>query len=418
MKPRHASQTCRQIGDYLYEIPQAFRADMRVPAHFYADDEHPGESPRRPLARATGQHRDPARRRRPGAGHARHPPGLRLPHRRRGRDRACRMASSRPGGVGYDINCGVRLLGIASGRRTRCVPHLRELADALYRHLPSGVGVKGHLHINKSRAGRDPGRRAASGRSARRLCPPRGRRAHRGSAAAWPAPTRTRSARAPRSAASSRWARWARATTLPRSTWSARSSMPRPPRRFGLRLGQVVFQIHCGSRGLGHQVATDYIQELPERPAALRLRAARPPAGLRAAGLARGPELPGAMNCAANYAWANRQVLTYRAREAFEEVLRGQGPRPRPVPDLRCGAQHGQDRDAHGRWPASCRCASTARAPRAPSARAIPTCRPTTARSASRCWCRAAWARRPTSWSAPQGAWSTPSARAATAPGA
>ncbi len=62
---------------------------------------------------------------------------------------------------------------------------------------------------------------------------------------------------------------------------------------FGLRLGQVVFQIHCGSRGLGHQVATDYIETFQRATKKYGYELARPPAGLRAARFARRRGLPG-----------------------------------------------------------------------------------------------------------------------------
>jgi tRNA-splicing ligase RtcB len=93
-----------------------------------------------------------------------------------------------------------------------------------------------------------------------------------------------------------------------------------------LRLGQAVVQIHCGSRGLGHQVATDYIQVF--QAASRKHGYDLPDKQLVCAPLdsPEGQDYLAAMNCAANYAWANRQVLTYRIREAFEEILAGKVP--------------------------------------------------------------------------------------------
>ena len=181
--------------------------------------------------------------------------------------------------------------------------------------------------------------------------------------------------------------------------------------------GQVVFQIHCGSRGLGHQVATDYIQEF--QPASKRFGYELPDRQLVCAPLdsPEGRNYLAAMNCAANYAWANRQVLSYRAREAFEEVLRGNVARSGPVPGLRRGAQYGQGRaapDWAGKRPL---CVSTAREPRVPSDRGIRPCRQTTVRSASRCSYPAAWAQPLTCCLARRQAWSTHLAPAATAQG-
>jgi tRNA-splicing ligase RtcB len=93
---------------------------------------------------------------------------------------------------------------------------------------------------------------------------------------------------------------------------------------FGLRRGQVVLQIHCGSRGLGHQVATDAIQQFQQ--ASDRFDYVLPDRQLVCAPLdsPEGRSYLSAMNCAANYAWANRQVLSHQARAAFDEVLGGE----------------------------------------------------------------------------------------------
>jgi tRNA-splicing ligase RtcB len=93
---------------------------------------------------------------------------------------------------------------------------------------------------------------------------------------------------------------------------------------FGLRRGQVAVQIHCGSRGFGHQVATDSIEQFQK--ASKRFGYELPDRQLMCAPLdsPEGQSYLAAMNCAANYAWANRQVLTFHAREAFEEVLGGE----------------------------------------------------------------------------------------------
>ena len=90
---------------------------------------------------------------------------------------------------------------------------------------------------------------------------------------------------------------------------------------FGLREGIVTVTVHCGSRGCGHQIATDYLQtmerfvkdnsiSLPDRQLACAPLNSRP-----------GEEYFAAMSCGANYAWANRQMITHWIRESFEEVM-------------------------------------------------------------------------------------------------
>jgi tRNA-splicing ligase RtcB len=91
----------------------------------------------------------------------------------------------------------------------------------------------------------------------------------------------------------------------------------------GLQVGNVVLQIHCGSRGLGHQVCSDYVREL--QGAVQRYRIQLPDRELVCAPLdsPEGKRYFGAMAAAANYAFTNRQVLTHYARQAFEQVLAG-----------------------------------------------------------------------------------------------
>ena len=91
----------------------------------------------------------------------------------------------------------------------------------------------------------------------------------------------------------------------------------------GLRKGDLALQIHCGSRGLGHQVCTDYVKSL--QAAVQRYNIELPDRSLVCAPMdsPEGEAYLSAMACAANYAFANRQVLSHYAREAFESVLAG-----------------------------------------------------------------------------------------------
>jgi tRNA-splicing ligase RtcB len=103
--------------------------------------------------------------------------------------------------------------------------------------------------------------------------------------------------------------------------------------RLGLERGRVCVMIHSGSRGLGHQVCTDFLREM-ER-AASRERIELPDRQLASATFAGsvGQRYFGAMVAAANFARANRQVMTHRVREAFRHVL-GRGSRVELVYDV------------------------------------------------------------------------------------
>jgi tRNA-splicing ligase RtcB len=94
----------------------------------------------------------------------------------------------------------------------------------------------------------------------------------------------------------------------------------------GLRLGSLAVQIHCGSRGFGHQICTDYVSEF--QGAVKKYGIKLPDRELVCAPMnsEEGQAYLGAMRCAANYAFANRQVIAFQARQAFEEVFAGELP--------------------------------------------------------------------------------------------
>jgi tRNA-splicing ligase RtcB len=91
----------------------------------------------------------------------------------------------------------------------------------------------------------------------------------------------------------------------------------------GLREGCLTLQIHCGSRGFGHQICTDYVHDF--QGAAKRYGIALPDRELVCAPMdsPEGQAYLGAMRAAGNFAFANRQVLAHLARRSFEEVLAG-----------------------------------------------------------------------------------------------
>jgi len=309
----------RKVADTVYEVPRSFRHDMRVPARFYADDDILAKALEdRSLEQLVNTATLPGI-----VGQAMAMPdihqGYGFPI---GGVVATRLPNGAisPGGVGYDINCGVRVMGTQLDVQD-ILPYLDKLADALYQLLPSGVGVKGHLHINKTELDRilhDGSRWALREGFAR---PEDVAHTEEGGCMAGADPDKV-----------SRNAKERGATqvgTLGSGNHFAEIDVitkvfdAEAADVLGLRVNQAVVQVHCGSRGLGHQVATDYIEQFLR--ASNRYGYQLPDRQLVCAPLdsPEGQSYLAAMNCAANYAWANRQVLTYHIREAFEQVLGG-----------------------------------------------------------------------------------------------
>lgn len=230
-----------------------------------------------------------------------------------------------PGGVGYDINCGVRLLA-SHLAEDEIRPHLQGLADRLFQSVPAGVGVTGHTRLSASAledvltggAAWAVGRGWGNDGDLRRI--------EAGGTLPGADPDGVS----------------VRAKTRGRDQLGTLGSGnhfleiqrideifdPEAAAAFGLRHpGQITILIHCGSRGLGHQVCDDYLAV--SNRAAATYGIALPDRQLACVPLAspEGRAYLGAMAAAANFAFANRQVITHHIRETFEQVFRQAGER-------------------------------------------------------------------------------------------
>lgn len=224
-----------------------------------------------------------------------------------------------PGGVGYDINCGVRLVATkleAGEIRAK----LHKLADALFASIPCGVGAQGAIpRLTKAEEkhlatdgvewaiGRGYGRAADRDHTEEQGC----------------------LAGADPDALSE--AAISRGLTQIGTLGSGNHFLelgrveeiyqPEVAKAFGLSLGQVTMVIHSGSRGFGHQTCEDALKVMGT---AMQKYAIRVPDRQLACAPVTSPEgrrYIAAMACAANYAWVNRQVMMHLAEHAFRETL-------------------------------------------------------------------------------------------------
>lgn len=224
-----------------------------------------------------------------------------------------------PGGVGYDINCGVRLLR-SNLKRQELEPVLQSLIKSFFKNVPSGLGSKGKLNISYNDLNKilDNGVRWAieneyGWEEDEKFCEENG---------------------CLESADSNKISRKAKERGI-RQVGSLGSGNhfleiqevneiydENIAKKLGIEeKGQVTVMIHTGSRAMGHQVATDYIRifdramkqygiDTPDRELAY-LRADVPEA----------EDYLSAMACAANFAWVNRQLINHWVRESFKEVF-------------------------------------------------------------------------------------------------
>ncbi len=228
-----------------------------------------------------------------------------------------------PGGVGYDINCGVRLLR-SNLDRDHLLPHVKGLMDMLFKEVPAGVGSKGRVRL-------------APADEERVLLKGAGWAVEKGFGEADDL-DRIESGGCLEGADPSLVSKKAyeRGRAQQGTLGSGNHFLEiqyvdmiydeEAARALNLFANQITVMIHTGSRGFGHQVCTDFLEVMAR--AAQKYRIELPDRELACApfGSVEAQEYLAAMKAAANYAWANRQCLMHWAREAFMSVL-SIGPR-------------------------------------------------------------------------------------------
>jgi tRNA-splicing ligase RtcB len=312
-------QDLKRISDYEWEIPRSFREDMRVPVRLFATRRMLEEVMKdKSLEQAVNAATLPGL-----VGHV-----IVMPDMHQGYGfpiggvAATRLPDGviSPGGIGYDINCGVRLLG-SQIRLEAARPYLDALATALNQHCPSGVGGKGAVHTTDTELDA--------------VCRQGARWALKHGFASEADLRRTEESGCVESADPAKVSKRARERGRPQLgslgagnhfieidlveqifDSTAASVM-------GLEQGNLAVQIHCGSRGFGHQICTDYVEEFQGAVRRFGIHLVDRELVCAPLDSPEGQSYLAAMRCAANYAFVNRQILAHSARKAFEQVLAG-----------------------------------------------------------------------------------------------
>lgn len=307
----------RKIEKYLWEIPQDFRSDMRVPARIFATEKLlNGIASDRSLEQLVNVAALPGIRRYAFAMPDVHE-GYGFPV---GGVAAFSLYDGiiSPGGIGYDINCGVRLL-LSDLEKEDVMAHAHNLARTIFAEVPSGTGRGGALSL------RDEELNLVLANGARRMAElgyaesadlarieSRGVLSHADPAAvSLHAKARGRD-QLGTIGAGNHFVEVGYVESLFDETFA---------KEMGLSLGRVSVLIHTGSRGLGHQVATDYIRTMIR---AMNKYGITLPDRELACAPFESPEGQiyfSAMNAAGNFAWANRQFITFLVRRAWCRVF-------------------------------------------------------------------------------------------------
>jgi tRNA-splicing ligase RtcB len=308
----------KQIDDVRWEIPQDYKHGMRVPVRIYADAEL-----------LNGMRGDMTLEQATNIAFLRgiYKYSIILPDGHQGYGFPIGGVAATdveegvisPGGVGYDINCGVRLLHTNLEKKD-VEPKLRELVDALFYNVPSGLGSRGKVRLTHPQLDEvlENGVRWAveNGFGWKDDM----ERLEEGGCLA--------------GADASKVSQRAKERGLPQlgSLGSGNHFLeiqvvdkifdPEVARAFGItHEGQVTVMIHTGSRGLGHQVCSDYLRAMEHTVGKYGLPLPDRELVNVPINSPDGQAYLAAMACAANYGFTNRQMITHWVRESFEKVF-------------------------------------------------------------------------------------------------
>ena len=315
-----ATAGCAQINENLWEIPRSYKQGMRVPVRIYASKQLLDSMDASVFEQATNVATLPGI-----VGYS-----FCMPDGHSGYGFPIGGAAAfdtetgviSPGGIGFDINCGMRLVA-TSLTWQEVQPVLHRLVDRLFVRIPAGVGAKGPLELSRSEF------RTLSEKGMK-WCLKNGYAIHEDL-------ERTEENGCIKDADASKVSERAvergykQIGTLGSGNHYLEIQVAKPENildeklacAYGIdRPNQVVLMFHCGSRGFGHQIATDYLQGF------LRVMQSKYgiPVGDRQLACApftseEGQDYFKAMNCAINMSFVNRQIILHRIREVFAEIF-------------------------------------------------------------------------------------------------
>ncbi len=306
----------KKVRDNVYEIPGSYNKRMRASGRFYIADEYIDELEEGAIEQVVNVACLP--------GVQRFSIGLPDIHFGYGfpiggvAAFSLRNGVVSPGGVGFDINCGVRL--IKSNLTIDDIEgHLDELTEKLFKNIPSGVGSKGKIRLEKDEINDvlDYGAEWAVNNGY-----------------GWPEDLEVleengRMIDADSSIVSDK----AKKRGIPQlgSLGSGNHFLEvqvvdeiyneEVAEVYGLEKGMIVIMIHSGSRGCGHQICSDYLRIMDKAYKNYKIDIADRQLACAPLNTKEAQNYIQAMAAAANYAWANRQMMTHWIRETFEDVL-------------------------------------------------------------------------------------------------
>lgn len=223
-----------------------------------------------------------------------------------------------PGGVGYDINCGVRLLR-SNLKKQEVIPKIKDLVEALYNQIPSGVGSKGKLRLSLE--------------DERKLLLKGARWSVENGFGSTEDLEHTESGGCIEGADPDLISKKAYERGKPQQGTLGSGNHfveiqyvdeiydEKASNSLGLFKDQIAVMIHTGSRGFGHQVCTDYLEVMQKAVHKYNIKLFDRELACAPFDSPEARDYMSAMKAAANYAWANRQCIMYWVKESFMKIF-------------------------------------------------------------------------------------------------
>ncbi|MBI4033960.1 MAG: RtcB family protein [Candidatus Brennerbacteria bacterium] len=306
-----------KVSDYVWEIPWGFRSDMLVPGRIFAsekilEDILNDESLEQVVNVATL----------PGIqGYS-----LAMPDIHEGYGFPVGGVAAfdvsegviSPGGIGFDINCGVRVL--KSGADFHEVKDkIPPLTEELYKQVPSGVGRGGEVQLTTDELNKvlKDGVQALfekgfATEEDMKNCESGGK---------LPDADPDKVSKTAKKRGHDQMGTMGAGNHFVEVQRVDKIFDAEVAKELGIFEGEAAIMIHCGSRGLGHQVATDYIQEMLHSLQKYKITLPDKQLACAPFNSPEGQNYWKAMSAAANFAWANRQMITYLVRRAWQKIL-------------------------------------------------------------------------------------------------
>jgi tRNA-splicing ligase RtcB (3'-phosphate/5'-hydroxy nucleic acid ligase) len=224
-----------------------------------------------------------------------------------------------PGGIGFDINCGVRLLA-TNLKKEDITPKIGELLDQMFKRIPCGTGRDSDLRLDDKEL--ENVMVEGAGWAVKNGYGEKDDLIHCESNGKLEGADPSKVTQKARARGRTQLGTLGAGNHFLEIQYVDEIYQPNTASKFGINEpGQAVIMIHCGSRGFGHQICTDYLRQMEDEYGDIIAKLPEKDLAYAPFHSRLGQDYFAAMACAANFAWANRHMIAHNVRKSFERVF-------------------------------------------------------------------------------------------------